>query len=31
MGKELGDEVGEDIEPMMEEALGDEEDLEATP
>jgi putative FmdB family regulatory protein len=31
MGKELGDEEGEDFEPMMEEALGDDEDLGATP
>ena len=31
MGKELGDGLGEDFEPMMEEALRDEEDLEAAP
>jgi len=31
MGKELGDELGEDFEPMMEEALSDEEDLETAP
>ena len=31
MGKEFGDELGEDFEPMMEEALREEEDLEAAP
>lgn len=31
MGKELGDELGEDFEPMMEEALSEEEDLDAAP
>jgi len=31
MGKEFGDELGEDFEPMMEEALHEEEDLEAAP
>jgi hypothetical protein len=29
MGKELGDELGEDFEPMMEGAFRDEEDLES--
>jgi hypothetical protein len=31
MGREFGDELGGDFEPMMEEALGDEDDLEAIP
>jgi putative FmdB family regulatory protein len=31
MGEEFGDELGEDFEPMMEEALSEEEDLEAAP
>lgn len=31
MGKDLGDELGEDFEPMMDEALSGEEDLETPP
>jgi putative FmdB family regulatory protein len=31
MGKEFGDELGEDFEPMMEEAMSEEGDLERPP